>query len=602
MAMFDKRAIRLSCVSIITLAGVATLFGCTSSGDAPGTGSNPDPNAMNTAGTANNGTAGTPNVMGNPPIDPNTGMPVAGGTDPGRVGLHRLNNDEYNNTVRDLLGDNTAPASTFLAEEGSTGFDNTASALGMTAAQYEKYFNTASTLVEAAFANPAWLSANITCTPTAAGDACVGTLLDSLGLRIYRRPLTAEEKASALAVYDADFARSQDGTAALKEMVRSMVSAASFLYRIEFPVDPNSTAAQGLNGYEMASRLSYLHWSTMPDPDLFTLAAGTQLLDPATLEAQVDRMLNDNRANAFLSNFGGQWLDFRKMYTHSVTGTVFTTFSEELRNAMVAEGQAWFSDFVQGDRPITDWFTSESNFVNGPLAAHYGYTLPAGSDPTQFAKVDNPGDARVGFLGLAHFLTTTSFPGRTSPTKRAVWVMENLLCAPPPQPPPNVPKLEETAEPNAGPDPSTIVNVKARLEAHRQNPQCASCHAIFDPLGLALENFDGIGAYRATYSNGENIDPSGAFGVVDAAGANVSQPFADMPSLAALLATDSRFANCMAKQAFTYAIGRGPETTDDAYMNQIKASWNGRGLTIRNLLKAIVTNDTFRFSRGEAAQ
>lgn len=599
MAMFDKRTIRLSWVSAIALASAATLLACGGGADAPGTGtSGGSGNNMANAGTGNS-TGGIPNVVPNPPVGVD-GMPPAGGVDSGRVGLHRLNNQEYNNTVRDLLGDATAPASEFLAEEGLSGFDNTAEALGMTSGQYEKYFNTAGLLVEAAFANTAWMAANITCTPTAASDPCVGMLLDSLGMRIYRRPLSASEKTAALAVYDADFLRAQDGTAALKEVVRSMLAAASFLYRVEAPTDPLSIAPTGLNGYEIASRLSYLHWSTMPDAELFTLAAGNQLLDPVTLEAQVDRMLNDNRANEFLANFGGQWLDFRKMIGHSVTPSVFPTFSEELRDAMMAEGRAWFSDFVQGDRPISEWFTSESNFVNGTLAAHYGYTLPPGTDANAFTKVDNPGDARVGFLGLAHFLTTTSFPGRTSPTKRAVWVLENLMCTPPPQPPPNVPQLEEAAEPNAGPDPATIVNVKARLEAHRTNPTCAACHAVFDPLGLALENFDGVGAYRTMYSNGEAIDASGSFGVQNADGTTTQGNFTTLQDLATLLAGDTRFASCMAKQAFTYALGRGPTPADAPYLTQIQQSWTTRGMTIRNLLKAVVTNDTFRFSRGEA--
>lgn len=597
MAMFDKRTIGLSCVSAIALASAVTLLGCGTSTDVPGANSG-NPSNMPGGGTGN-GTGGTPNVISNPPVGVD-GMPPAGGVDSGRVGLHRLNNQEYNNTVRDLLGDATAPASDFLAEEGLSGFDNTAEALGMTSGQYEKYFNTAGVLVEAAFANTVWTGANITCTPTAASDPCVSTLLDSLGLRIYRRPLSAAEKTAALAVYDADFGRAADGTAALKEVIRSMLAAASFLYRVEAPADPLSLTAAGLNGYEMASRLSYLHWSTMPDAELFTLAASNQLLDPATLELQVDRMLNDNRANEFLANFGGQWLDFRKMIGHSVTASVFPTFSEELRDAMMAEGRAWFSDFVQGDRPVAEWFTSESNFVNGTLAAHYGYTLPPGADPNAFTKVDNPGDGRVGFMGLAHFLTTTSFPGRTSPTKRAVWVLENLMCTPPPPPPANVPQLEAAAEPNAGPDPSTIVNVKARLEAHRTNPTCAACHAVFDPLGLALENFDGIGAHRTAYSNGEAIDASGSFGVQNADATITQGNFTNLQDLATLLAGDARFTSCMAEHAFTYALGREPSAADEPYLTQIEDNWTTRGMTVRNLLKAVVTNDTFRFSRGEA--
>lgn len=600
MANIDKQAIRsqrvlrrsvaLHSAQLLGLAGVALLAAaCGGSGDTPGT------DMTNTGGTGSGGSGsnGGAGVM-TPDI-----IPTVEG-DPGRVGLHRLNNQEYNNTVRDLLADNTAPASAFLAEEGLTGFDNTADALGMTPAQFEKYFNAAGVLVEAAFANPTWVAANLTCTPTVASDPCVNTLLDTLGLRIVRRPLSETEKASAMTVYNDEFGRSADGTTALKEVLRAMVGSASFLYRVEFPVNPAAIDAQPLNGYEVASRLSYLHWSTMPDADLFAAAAGGLLADAAQLEAQVDRMLNDPRANEFLANFGGQWLDSRTLGDVSPTPAVFPTWSNELRQALDTEARMWFSQFVQSDRPLSEWFTYDSNFVNGTLATHYGYDLPPGADPTAFSEVQSPGDARQGFMGLGHFLTTTSFPGRTSPTKRAVWVLDNLLCTPPPPPPPIVPKLEEATEPNAGPDPATIVNVKARLEAHRADPTCASCHAIFDPLGLALESFDGIGALRTTYSNGEAIDTTGSFGVQAADGTRTDQAFTDAASLGALLATDARFSSCVAEKVFTYALGRGPVAADDPYLTQIMTDWTARGpLTIRNLIKTVVVNDTFRFNRGE---
>jgi hypothetical protein len=607
-----RRTVSGTAVGMAMAASALFAAGCSSSGDAPGASGANNNNGGNAAGSGTMGVGGSTvvgaggstTVMGAGGagvIPPNITPMVAG--DPGRVGLHRLNNQEYNNTVRDVMGDTTAPATDFLAEEGLSGFDKTAVSLGMTSGQFEKYFNAAGALVTNAFANAAWVAANIPCTATAASDACVGTVLNGLGMHIYRRPLTDAEKTAAMGVYNADFARASDGTAAMKEMIRALLSSASFLYRVEVPTDPASAMPQGLNGYEMASRLSYLHWSTAPDDTLYQLAAAGGLADTATLEMQVDRMLDDARGTEFNSNFGGQWLDIRKLGQHSVTATIFPTFSEPLRAAMATEGYMWFQEFVQGNRPITDWFTADFNYVNGVLAQHYGYTLPAGADPNAFTKMEVPGDARSSFMGLAHFLTDTSFPGRTSPTTRAVWVLENLMCTPPPQPPPNVPKLEATAKPNSGAvDPATIVNVKARLEAHRQNPMCNSCHQLLDPLGLALENFDGIGAYRTTYSNGEAIDATGSFPVHAADGTTTApQPFTDAPSLAALLATDARFTPCVTKQIFSYALGRVAGPSDDAYLAQINTNWASRGgLTIRNLIKSVVINDTFRFSRGEA--
>jgi hypothetical protein len=380
-----------------------------------------------------------------------------------------------------------------------------------------------------------------------------------------------------------------------------MVAAASFLYRVEFPADRLSTAPQPLSSYELASRLSYLHWSTMPDAVLFQAAAANQLLDPVALEAQVDRMLDDPRGNEFLANFGGQWLDFREMNVVTPTPSVYPTFTEELRSSLMAEGQVWLAEFVQGNRAISEWFTGDFSFVNGTLAAHYGYQLPAGADPAAFTRIDTPGDARVGFLGQGHFLTTTSFPGRTSPTLRAVWVLENMLCTHPPQPPANVPQLEEAMEEGAaGEDPSAIVNVRERLAAHRADPACQACHESLDPMGLALENFDGIGAYRATYSNGDMIETAGSFTVYNADGTTTATPFTDVPSLAAVLQSDARFPKCVSEKVFTYALGRSPIPSDDPYLAQIRADWATRGLNIRNLLKTVVVNDTFRFNRGEA--
>jgi hypothetical protein len=521
-----------------------------------------------------------------------SGVPViTQGVDPGRVEIHRLNNTEYDNTVRHLLGTKAAPAAKFLAEEGLN-FDNTATALGMTSSQYDAYFGAARDLMTEAAATPAELSSFMTCTPTqAAGDACAKQVVETFGAKIYRRPLEAAEVARAMKVFDADVVRpGSTGQDALLLTVRAMLSAANFLYRIEYDADPASKVPHSLSAYELASRLSYLHWSSMPDDALFAAAKDGSLLQPATLVAQVDRMLADGQSAAFIESFAGQWLDIRKLVSHSVTPQVFPTFTPELSDAMAQEGYLWFQEFVNGDRPLSDWFTADFNVVNDALAKHYGMPLVNSATPKH---VEVTTDQRKGFFGLASFLTQTSFPSRTSPTLRGAWVLSELLCSPPPPPPNNVPKLDESATPAEMMQPAGTENVKARLERHRADPTCAGCHRILDPIGLGLERFDGIGRYREAYGNGDAIDPAGMLPDGTA--------FAGPDQLGPLIGQDPRFTACVQSKLYTYALGRDVEAYDTPSLQNVQAAWAKRGpLTIRNLMKEIVLSDAFRFRRGEA--
>ncbi len=543
-------------------------------------GSSETPGRNDPGGTTNMGTGGTMSGTGG------AGM-VAQGIDPGRVGIHRLNNTEYNNTVRDLLGVTSQPASMFLAEEGLN-FDNTASALGMTPTQYDKYFNAATALVTEVMANPTLWARIATCTPAAPSDACATQIVQNFGLLAYRRPLDATESARALAVFDGEMARSANAGEALALTVRALLSSAGFLYRTEFDANPASLETHSLSGYELASRLSYLGWSTMPDATLFGMAASGEILTPAVLEAQLDRMLADGKAQAFVDSFAGQWLDIRKLVTHSVTPQVFTTYTAELADAMAQESYLWFQEFLIGNRPISDWFTADFNFVNDTLATHYGIPAPGS---TTLVRVENTTDQRKGFLGLGSFLTHTSFPSRTSPTLRGVWVISELLCSPPAPPPPMVPELADSATPDEAGEADGAENVRERLERHRSDPACAGCHTMLDPIGLGLETFDGIGRYRTTYGNGEIIDASGML----PDGTTFNGP----NELATILAADARFGACMANKLFTYALGRDVEAYDTPSLDAIKADWATRGMNIRNLMKAIVVSDAFRFRRGE---
>jgi len=519
---------------------------------------------------------------------------VAAGIDPGRVGIHRLNNTEYNNTVRDLLGTATQPAAMFLAEEGLQ-FDNTATALGMTISQYEGYFQAASDLLTESLANPAQRARFMTCTPAATADPCARKIIETFGMKIYRRPLEAAEVTRAMKVYDDDFARAKSGPDAIGLAMRAMLSAANFLYRIEYDPTPTSVAPHPLSGYELASRLSYLNWSSMPDATLFDAAKSGELVKPAVLEAQVDRMIADPKSSSFVESFAGQWLDIRNIITHSTVPQVFPTYTTTLADAMMSEGYMWFQDFLTKDRPLTEWFTADFNYVNDELAKHYG--IPSPGKGTQLTRVEATSDHRVGFLGLASFLTQTSFPSRTAPTLRGVWVLSEMLCSPPAPPPANVPKLEDSVDPAAPMEAAGSENVRKRLEAHRTMPACAACHKELDPLGLGLERFDGIGQYREAYPNGDPISPEGTM--------PDGTPFSGPEELGAIVAKDPRFTDCAASRMLTYGLGRDVENADAngldvGTMKNLTDRWAARGPTLRNLMKEVVLADAFRFRRGEA--
>ena len=558
------------------LALLALASACGSSLETNGNGGGNGPNGSGGAGSGPRGGNG-----GGPILDTQI--------DPGRVAIHRLNNTEYNNTVRDLLGTQSRPATTFLAEEGLH-FDNTATALGMTSSQYEAYFKAARDLASEVASTPAELSRFMSCTPSKAADPCARQIIETFGAKVYRRPLEAAETERAMKVFDGAVGRALSGSDALLLTLRAMLSAANFLYRIEIDANPSSPTPHAVSAYELASRLSYLGWSSMPDEALFAKAKDNSLLQSATLEVELERVLGDGKSAAFIESFAGQWLDIRKLITHSVTPQIFPSYTAPLSDAMLQEGYLWFQEFVNQNRPLSDWFSADFNFVNDALAQHYGMT-PPGTGAT-LKRVEVTTDQRKGFFGLSSFLTQTSFPSRTSPTLRGAWVLSELLCSPPPPPPNNVPKLDESATPQEMAQAAGTENVKQRLERHRSDPACAACHRILDPIGLGLERFDGIGRYREQYGNGDAIDPAGTLPDGTA--------FAGPDQLGPLVGQDPRFAACVAQQMYTYALGRDVEPFDAASLQKLQANWTSRGPTIRNLMKEVVLSNAFRFRRGEA--
>jgi Protein of unknown function (DUF1592)/Protein of unknown function (DUF1588)/Protein of unknown function (DUF1587)/Protein of unknown function (DUF1595)/Protein of unknown function (DUF1585) len=497
----------------------------------------------------------------------------------GRTGPRRLTNVEYDNTIHDLLGSEQKLAAGFVSEEAS-GFDNVASALDVTPSQYESYYNAAETLAAEFFANAKQRDANLGCTPSGdEGGACLDGFLQDFGTRVFRRPLTASERTSLEAAYGRAHALGETELASAQHVLVAMLASAQFLYRSE-PADLTAAAntARPLDGYELASRLSYFLWSTLPDAELFRVAADRSLLQTDVLEKQVARMLGDPRAQAFVENFAGQWLGMRALTQHEVLSDVYPDFDPPLRAAMLQELESYVGEFLFANRPLDEFLRSEIHFVDKRLAAHYGIAAPSQSG---FARVDKAIGDRRGFIGLASFLTVTSFAQRTSPTLRAKWILEQLLCSPVPPPPANVVASLE-GENKASAD--AIDNVRARLEQHRSNPACSGCHDLMDPLGLALESFDGIGKSRTKYDNGDAIDTHGVL----PDGRKVDGPVA----LANVLANDPGFLRCITQKLLTYALGRSVDA-EIALIDDTLASFESSG-TLRALIESIVLSSAFR--------
>jgi hypothetical protein len=546
------------------------------------------PGFTGTAGTGG-GTAGTNGAAGT-----GGGIVPPGGTDPGRISIHRLNNLEYDNTIRDLLGTPGMAQMTFQPDEQGE-FDNTADAFTMNDARYEQYFNAADALGETVFANAALKAKIVTCTPSATPktDMCANTIITNFGKRAWRRPMDAAEVTRLQTLAADAVALGETGEGGIKQVVKTMLASPQFLYRIEFDTSPASLTAHALSPYELASRLSYLGWSSMPDDMMFAAAANGSISSDVGIASTIDRMLADtSKGNTFTQSFAGQWLGARDMKGHQVEPTAFAMFDEPLRAAMINEELAFFNEFFTSaaPQPFTSFFTYDANFVDARLAKHYGF--PA---VTQLTKVNNTTDTRVGFMGLASFQTFTSFSYRTAPTLRGKWVLLNLLCQTIPDPPAGVKPLD--ADGTKPTDPALqSQNVRVRLAAHRTQTDCAACHATLDPIGLGLENFDAIGAYRTKYANGDTIDSSGVL--------PTKEMFSSVAQLAGILSQGSyqtKLTDCVSKKMMTYALSRALGQSDQPYLDQVRGQWSqpAQGWNLKNLLKDIVLNDTFRSRRGE---
>lgn len=499
--------------------------------------------------------------------------------DPGSKTIHRLNRAEYDNTVRDLLGTALRPSSDFPSDDHGYGYDNIADVLSLSALQLELYERAAERLIDEAFAKPEMVSKLIPC--KLEEETCATTAINAFATRAFRRPVTEDDTTKLLSFVALAKGEGQSALEGVKLAMRATLVSPHFLFRIELDPDPTSTAPHALNDYELASRLSYFLWSSMPDQALFDSAAAGKLHEPEELKAQALRMLNDPRSASMVENFAGQWLHTRDLDEYTVEAKIYPGFDDTLRKSMKKETELFFAEFLRGDLDMKGFLTADFTFVDNRLATHYGITAPT----TPWSKITMDTSKRRGLLGLGGILTMTSMPNRTSPVKRGRWVLEQMLCTPPPPPPPGVEGLK--------PEETVMGTLRQRMEAHRKQAVCASCHNMMDPIGFGLENFDGIGKWR-TEEAGITIDATGKLPITN-------QAFTGPSELASALAEDARVGRCITQHLFTYAMGRGPTATDEIYLDEISGNTKSSGNRMKDLIMQIVTSEPFRMRRAGGA-
>ena len=671
------------------------------------------------AGTDDPATTTTPTSDGS--ADDGTASDESGdvpeGADPGRVTVHRLNRNEYNNTVRDLLGTTQTPANAFPADDFGLGFDNIADVLSTSPLQAELYERAADGLITEAMELPiteptkfqieaetavatigaqsgdAWNlysngevyatielpydgkylfrarmwgqqagpdlpHANLTvdqapvlmidtdavengakiyeieidakagvhkfaveftndyydqvlmadrnllvdwfsvegpldlikgeneqrtrimiCDPLVDGEeACGKQVLAAFARRAWRRPATEAEVTRLYQFITDAQASGQDFEAGLRIALQAVLVSPYFVFRVELDPSPTGLDPHPLSDHELASRLSYFLWSSMPDDELMAAADQGMLQDPKQVEIQALRMLEDPRAIALIDNFAGQWWLIRNVNIAFKDVLLYPQWDDGMKASMRTELRMFAESFFASDRSMLEMLTTTKTFVDDRLAAHYGI---AGAFGPEFVEADFGDLPFQGILNKAGLMTVLSHADHTSVVKRGKWVMENLLCVTPPPPPPGV---DTKLEPLVGKTQREI------LEQHRLDPKCAGCHVVMDPLGFGLEHYDPLGAWRAD-ENGLKLDPSGTL--------PNGKPFVDGLEMQTLISSEPDFSKCVARKTFVYALGRGTTISDIDYLDEVVAGFESGQYRFADLVVNLVTSDVFRQRRGD---
>ena len=501
----------------------------------------------------------------------------------GRTTLRRLNRNEYNYTVRDLLGVTFRPGKNFPTDgAGGEGFDNTADALFLPPVLMERYLEASNQIVDAVYDNPQLLSRYLLAVPKkgeVSPEQAAEKVIRFFGPLAYRRRLEPEKDIQPLVAL---FKKAKKSGRSYEEAMRLPLTAIlvnpKFLFRVQHD---EKGEEWDLNQFELATRLSYFLWSSMPDRQLFQLADQRKLKDPKVMRAQVKRMLADQKSKAFVRHFAGQWIGFEEL-VDNVEPDVdrFPEFTFSLRASMWRESVMFVEYMVKKNRPVFDLIDADYTFLNRELASHYGIS---GVRHQQMKKVALLAENRQrgGMIGMGSVLTATSLPLRTSPVKRGKWIMETILGEVPPPPPDDAGEL-------SGDDKSTEgLSFREQLEIHRKKPECASCHETIDPLGFGLENFDAIGRWRTHEINGNPVDSK----AVIAGDIEFSGPV-ELKNL--LLEAKDKFARNLTRKVLAYSLGRALEYYDEPVVDELLEQLQKGDYLFQNLIHAVVESDSFQ--------
>ncbi|HEV3058848.1 MAG TPA: DUF1592 domain-containing protein [Vicinamibacterales bacterium] len=501
----------------------------------------------------------------------------AGQITPGRAPLRRLNQFEYNNTIRDLLGETTRYADGFPPDEQGGGFSNNADALVVSHLLAESYASAAQAMAATAVTR---LSALNPCDVTTTGeDSCARQFIVTFGKRAFRRPITSDETTRFLALYSTG---RMGGTYAdgISVVIEMMLQSPHFIYRVEpAPALAAGAAPVPVTPYELATRLSYFIWGSMPDDTLFAAADAGALSTPTQVGDQARRMLQDNRAHDAVAAFHREWLQLDHALVVPKAAMMFPTWSPTLAGSLFAESQAFVENVFWSDGHLATLLSAPYTFADQAVAQYYGATAPAS---TSFAKLMLDPTQRAGLLTQGTFLAANAGPDQTSPVQRGKFVREQLLCQTVAPPPNNLvimpPKVDQTS------------STRDRFKQHEMTgSSCAACHALMDPLGFGFEHYDPIGQWR-TVDGPSTVDASGMV-----TGTDVDGPYDGAVALMTKLSASQQVANCVATQWFRFATGRTETAADMCTLQTIQKQLSSSQADMRTLPVAIATSDAFRY-------
>lgn len=567
-----RGVVRRLTIPLCVVSGLLFVLGCGTGGDAQDTASNGSGGTGNGNGGTGNGNAGdaaTAGAFGNS----GTGGSAAGPTGPYLASesiVRRLSRAELDNTIADLLGDTAGPAGQFLPEDQFSPYDNDYTLQLASAALIDSLERLADDVAARIIADPALQAALVPCTPVDDGDAaCFTQVVSTLLPRAYRRPVTAEEidRYAVLLEYatEANADVPHDFYTAVQLLLRSILQDPEFLYRIEVGTPTADPGVYALSDHEIATRLSYLFWGTLPDQALTADAAAGTLADATTRRSAIDRLLTDDRAHAQLRRFHSMWLGYRAL-PHDAA----------LVSAFSRETGALIDRVVWGEpQNYLNLFTSPETFIDATLAEHYGLPAPAAEGWVSYGD-----SGRAGILSHGALLSAFGKFSDTSPTQRGIFVRTRLMCEPVAPPPPNV----NSDQPPASMD---AVCKADRYEQHRTNTACAACHSLLDPIGFGLENYNLAGQRRET--DNDNVDCA-----IDGQGEVLPYgPFSGPAELAALLVDNNEIDDCVVRQWMAFAVGRPLLGYESAPTDQLVASFRGTDHSLQALLADFAASPAF---------